>query len=157
MHDIPAPLPENWEVHPSHELLNKGPLFTCSKCLAVVKIAATSTSKVIQAPCQGLSRRSMGLNTQAHRRWRRSKIIPLLGYLPGPAWLGSLRHPILLRAGQITSRLPMWLAKGKCRPRLQVMHLLRLKPNNGRQLSPSPCPARPSLNKNFWFLKKKKK
>ena len=51
----PARVPENWEVHPSRELLNKGASFTCGKCLAVVKIAATSTSKVIQAPCQGLS------------------------------------------------------------------------------------------------------
>ena len=87
--DIPAPVPENWEVHPSHELLNKGAFFTCSKCLAVVKIAATSTSKVIQAPCQGLSRSSKGLKSQAHAKVAAKQNHSIVGLFAKPSLAGQ--------------------------------------------------------------------
>ena len=67
--DIPATLPACWVCHESRDLLNKGSFFTCSKCLAVVKIAASSTSKAIQEPCRGLARRiNSGLNAKAHAK-----------------------------------------------------------------------------------------
>ena len=87
--DIPAPVPENWEVHPSHELLNKGAFFTCSKCLAVVKIAATSTSKVIQAPCQGLSRSTKGLKSQAHAKVAAKQNHSIVGLFVKPSLAGQ--------------------------------------------------------------------
>ena len=61
---VDGTLPPLWRVHHTHDMLNKGSFYTCSKCLAIVKIAAASTSSILQAPCQGLSRK-MKSSTQA--------------------------------------------------------------------------------------------
>ena len=65
--DIPAEPPSCWQIHSSHAMSNKGSFFTCTKCLAVVKIAAGSSSQALQKPCAGLGRQiSSGLRGQAH-------------------------------------------------------------------------------------------
>ena len=86
---IPAPVPENWEVHPSRELLNKGASFTCGKCLAVVKIVATSTSTVIQAPFQGLSRKTKGLKSQARAKVAAKQNHSIVGLFAKPSLAGQ--------------------------------------------------------------------
>ena len=70
--DIPAALPGSWSVHASHSMVNKGAFFTCTKCLAVAKIGAQTTSKTLQAQCCGLARKKGGsvtlLKTKAHEQ-----------------------------------------------------------------------------------------
>ena len=58
-----AVLPSSWQVHPTHDMSNKGSLFTCTKCLAIAKIAVSSVSALLQGPCQGLGRK-MNSRTQ---------------------------------------------------------------------------------------------
>ena len=58
-----AVLPPSWQVHPTHDMSNKGSLFTCTKCLAIAKIAVSSVSALLQGPCQGLGRK-MNSRTQ---------------------------------------------------------------------------------------------
>lgn len=67
-------------------MLNKGAFFTCSKCLAVAKIAFTSTSKVLQAPCQGVGRRlKHGLNNKAHAQVAAEQNQSIVGVLAKPS------------------------------------------------------------------------
>ena len=56
-------LPQSWQVHPTHDMSNKGSFFTCTKCLAIAKIAVSSVSALLQGPCQGLGRK-MNSRTQ---------------------------------------------------------------------------------------------
>ena len=58
-----AVLPPTWQVHTTHDMSNKGSFFTCTKCLAIAKIAASSVSALLQGPCQGLGRK-MNARTQ---------------------------------------------------------------------------------------------
>ena len=58
-------IPQVWNVHASHDMLNKGSFYVCSKCLAIVKIAAATSSSILQGPCRGLSRRIQA-KTQAN-------------------------------------------------------------------------------------------
>ena len=67
--DIPADPPEGWVVHASHDMLNKGSFFICSKCLAIGKIAASSASKALREPCRGLARKmNSDLSRKAHAK-----------------------------------------------------------------------------------------
>ena len=61
--DREAVLPQSWQVHPTHDMSNKGSFFTCTKCLAIAKIAVSSVSALLQGPCQGLGRK-MNSRTQ---------------------------------------------------------------------------------------------
>ena len=54
---IVGTVPPIWQVHETHDMLNKGSFFTCTKCLAIVKVASTSASSLLQAPCKGLGRK----------------------------------------------------------------------------------------------------
>ena len=67
--DIEAPLQQCWEVHSSHVMVNKGAFFACSKCLAMVKIAAKASTKALQAACKGVSRKTAAsLRTPTHAK-----------------------------------------------------------------------------------------
>ena len=61
--DREAVLPQSWQVHPTHDMSNKGSFFTCTKCFAIAKIAVSSVSALLQGPCQGLGRK-MNSRTQ---------------------------------------------------------------------------------------------
>ena len=67
--DVVAPMPSCWDIHVSHVMVNKGSFFACSKCLASVKLAAMTTWKALQIPCQGIARKNVkGLKLVAHAK-----------------------------------------------------------------------------------------
>ncbi|CAE6956212.1 unnamed protein product [Symbiodinium sp. CCMP2592] len=115
--DIAASLPSAWQVHETHDMANKGSFFTCTKCLAIVKIAATSTSSVLQAPCKGLGRK-MNSKTQARSMANvegsknRTIEASLQGRQPQVAAVGVAMEP-RAKAG------PKVKAKPKCKPKSQ--------------------------------------
>ena len=54
---IPAAFPTDWAIHSTHAMKNMGSFWICDSCSAMVKVAATKTTLVLQNPCKGLSRK----------------------------------------------------------------------------------------------------
>ena len=152
--DIPAPLPENWEVHPSHELLNKGPFFTCSKCLAVVKIAATSTSKVIQAPCQGLSRRSMGLKTQAHAKVAAKQNHSIVGLFARPSLAGQSQASHSVEGRPNNQPITNVVGEGQVQAKATSNALVAPKAKQRAAVKPKPLSRPPEPKQKLLVFKK---
>ena len=65
---IPAPFPAEWVIHSTHNMVNKGSLWACESCLAVIKVAAAKTTQVLQNPCRGLSRKTGKVSSKSCRK-----------------------------------------------------------------------------------------